>query len=276
MDAVDTTATGQVELLRAQWQQAWPESWVDDARRADMIDRHAWIQATSARVGDAGAVLGEPSTRQTSPSLLAEQVAREVLGDALDDEVVGPFAPVTAAAGAPPLRVERSRPGWHLGGTAQGVPWAVVPRSLVVLGIDEGDNAVVALVDVAARGVAARPSGAGLATVRFDDVTVHDRRVAHARETGPALRDRLKVLALVAAVQQMERRTTAVDRDDVRLCRAAVGAAVRAASGARPLARQHDVSAAALVVLETCARLDISVDGVGEPSWHRERLAPLL
>jgi hypothetical protein len=276
MDAVDTTALGRVGLMRARWREAWPESWADGERRAEMIDRHAWIHAASAHVDGVGAPVHELAGRLASASLLAEQVAREELGEALVDEAAGPFAPVTAEAGATPLRVERSRPGWHLLGTARSVPWAAVERSLVVLGIDEGDNAVVALVDVAAHGVGVESDGAGAATVRFDDVPVEDRRVTHARDAGAALRDRLTVLALLAAVERMEGRTTPAGHDDVAVCRAAVGAAVRASSSARPLVRQHDVSAAALVVLLTCARLDVRADGVGEPRWHRERLAPLL
>ncbi|REK68945.1 hypothetical protein DX116_18980 [Aeromicrobium endophyticum] len=207
-----------------------------------------------------------------SSSRLAEQVVRDELGEA----AAGPVAPVTAEGGAPPLRVERSRPGWHLTGIASCTPWSPVPRSLLVLGVDEGDNAVVALVATETSGVEVRHR-AGTAEVRFADVEVAERRVAHSADAGAALRERLTVFGLLAALDRLDDgATTESERSDIELCRAAVGVAARSTRSGRPLARQHDVSAAAVVVLLTCARLGLAFDDVGRLAWHRERLAPLL
>ena len=153
-----------------------------------------------------------------------------------------------------------------------------MPRSLLVLGVDEGDNAVLALVDVEAPGVDVRHrTGAqGVAEVRFDDVAVPGRRVVHSADAGASLRERLTVLDLVGALDDLAACATSEnDRSDVDLCRAAVGVAARTTGSGRPLARQHDVSAAAVVVLLTGARLGIAADA-GLLAWHRERLAPLL
>ncbi|MET0819416.1 MAG: hypothetical protein ABWY58_00500 [Aeromicrobium sp.] len=257
-----------IELLRAQWRQMWPESWHDGALRDEMIDRHAWLHAASSQPGE----WGVGPTWPASPCLLAEQVVR----DHLDGGVVGPFAPVVSRAGARPLRVERSRPGWHLSGVA-AVPWSPAPRSLVVAGLDEGDNAVVALVELATEGVAAERVAGALATVRFEDVAVPEQRLAHAADAGAELRDRLTVLALMGAVDDAgDRAGSGRSRADVDLCRAAVGVAVRSAGAGQPLVRQHDVSAAAVVVLLTCVRLGVVAEGLSDLTWHRERLAPLL
>lgn len=268
---MDEVTVGDVALRRSRWTEEWPQAWPDGRRRAEMIDRHAWIHAATALArGTAGRGRSVPSWPASS-SPLAEQVVRDELGEA----GVGPVAPVTAEGDAPPLRVERSRPGWHLSGVARGVPWSPVPRSLLVLGVDEGDNAVLALVDVDAPGVQLRHR-LGAAEVSFDDVAVPARRVVHSADAGAALRERLTVLDLLGALDGLEEgATTEVDRDDVALCRAAVGVAVLTTASGRPLARQHDVSAAAVVVLLTGARLGLAADA-GRLAWHRERLAPLL
>lgn len=269
---MDATTLGGVELLRAQWQQAWPASWHDGAVRADMIDRHAWIHAASQPV-QRGVATVEVPTWPTSPCLLAEGIVR----DHFAQSVVGPFAPVVARPGARLLRAERSRPGWRLSGLAEEVPWSPAPRSLVVVAVDEGDNAVVALVEVAAEGVVVEHVADGLSTVRLDAVAVPERALAHAADAGAELSDRLVVLGLTGAVVHMgDAAASGPAQADVDLCRAAVGAAARSAASGDVLTRRHDVSAAAVVVLSTCARLGIVADGVGDLTWHRERLAPLL
>jgi hypothetical protein len=270
---MERTALAGPELLRAQWAREWPEAWRDLARRADLIDRHAWLHATSVEAARSAAGTVDALHEAASAAWLAERVARDEFGDA----VVGPFAPVVGAPGPPAVRAERSRPGWRLRGAASRVDWSSTPRRLVVTGIDEGDNAIVALVDVSAAGVSIDLVEGRTASVRLDDVAVPEPMLAHPVDAGAALCDRLVVLALRALVHEIGGgRTSEAAEAEVGLCRAAVDAAGRSANGGRPLARRHDVSAAAVVVLLTCARLGVDARDVGDLAWHRERLAPLL
>lgn len=218
----------------------------------------------------------------------------------------GVAVPVQAIAGSEPLKVERSRPDWHLNGTARGVAWTPDVRLLAVFAIDEGDNDVLALVEVDAAQIAravSRSAGSGreLVDIRFDDVPLPE--VAHCPGEPSALADALAVLAMADVIGSAgwlldPSRGGAVQADalrrqtELRLCRATLRAAAASLTSST-VRRQHDVSAAALLVLPTCLRLAETapdhddpevarrVQRIREqvldlPQWHRDRLLALV
>lgn len=179
------------------------------------------------------------------------------------------------------VRAERSLPGWHLRGSAARVAWSPDVRELVVLGVDEGDNEIVARVEVDAPGVRLRSVGSTMVEVTLDGVAVDDDGLRHRPDVRASHADRLTVIELASAVGRCEASVAAFP-DDVRvelaLCRSAVHAAAVSVQSAIPLTRQHDVSAAAVVTIATCHRLGVEVD-LDDPDalgWHRERLVPLI
>ncbi|MBD8605573.1 hypothetical protein IFT73_01785 [Aeromicrobium sp. CFBP 8757] len=265
----DEGAVGRLGALRAAWTRAWPQAWVDPARRAAMIDLHAWLHAVSLVVDD-----GLAGTSCVLPSVADLAVA--VVGDALPTVVLeGPVVPVMAMQGRPSLRAERSRPAWLLSGVADDVPWAGGVSALVVLAVDEGDNEVVALVDVNAPGVRVVHRAGGSTSVHLDEVAVSEPRLAHRPEARAALADRMTVLRLARAIARADGGQARVDLE---LCGAATHAAAVSALSAstRPLTRQHDVSAAAVVTLSTLGASHEHGRTADDLAWHRERLAPLV
>lgn len=237
--------------------------------------------------------------RMATPGLagemtLAARVVRRLLPPS---EPVGLVAPIQAIAAGRPLKVERSRPDWHLNGTVRGVPWSPAVERLAVFGIDEGDNDVLALVAPRSPGVeitVVESSGSGrvLADISFDDVTLPT--VVHCPGEPALLGDILTVLAMADVIGAV---SWLLDRPDahaeLQLCRASLRAAAASLTSPSVVRRQHDVSAAALLVLPTCLRLAGGVPGQDDPeaarrvqrvreqvlalpAWHRDRLVALV
>lgn len=295
--------------LRDGWEQQWLRvSSVEGTERSALLDLHAALHAASQL---AEAAL-EPSADliellvvhdgfgRTASSQLAGEIALTAqIVQRIDPSTAsgGMTLPVMAAAGDRPLRVERSRPDWHLNGTVRGVAWSHGAERLAVFAIDEGDNDVLALVAPDAPRVevtvrAASGSGRELADIHFDDVTLPD--VAHCPGEPAALADGLTVLALAdvigAAGSLLEHPET---HAELQLCRATLRAAAASLTSASVVRRQHDVSAAAVLVLPTCLRLAAEAPGQDDPdvfrrvqrvrehvlalpAWHRDRLLALV
>jgi hypothetical protein len=265
--------TQRLDVVRAAWSRSWPAASSDPHRRADMIDLHAWAHVVASVVE--GGLAGAP-VRLLSAAQLTDEVVRAELPD--HHPVAGSAVPVLVSRGRRALRVDRSRPGWHVTGAVDGVAWRDGASALLVLTVDEGDNEVVALVDVGTPGLAVDVRADGSASVRCDDVAVADDRLVHRADVRERLADRLTVLSLHAALEDA-RASAGADRARVPLglCAAATHAAAVATGSARPLVRQHEVSVAAVVTLTTCAALSVGVPGRDDVlAWHRERLAPLV
>ena len=227
-----------------------------------MVDLHAWTHALASAL--------EPL--QPVPDVPVP--ARGV--DDLSGAVI-----VMAGLRHRTVRAERSSPGWHLHGSARGVAWAPEVGEIVVLGIDEGDNEIVAHVDVDAPGVRVKPMGGAMVEVVLDGVAVDERRLRHSPDVRAALADLLTVVELDRALDACEASAVPAP-DDVRirlaLCRSAVHAAAVSVQAAVVLARQHDVSAAAVVTIATCrlVGVEVELDDPDALDWHRERLVPLI
>lgn len=244
--------------LRESWAREWLRAWSGPAdRRAAMLDRYAELHATSHLLAttphEATHDLDDPLGRA-----LTARIVRRIL------PAGGPFGhvlPVLAAPGEKPLRVERSRPDWHLNGTVEGVAWDQDVELLAVFAVDEGDNDVLALIAPGTPGVGVTRVGQARADIRLDDVRLP--AVTHCPGQPAVLADGLTVLAMAEAIDTMDR---SGDDADLQLCRAALRAAAVSLDSPSSVRRQHDVSAAALVVFGASARLD----------WHRERLVALV
>ncbi len=237
-----------------------------------MIDLHARLEVMSrvARGDLADRPVPLPSAWQLTDAIVRAELPAH-------DAVVGGVVPVLSSGGRRALRVERSRPAWHLSGDAGSVVWLEGARALLILTVDEGDNEVVALVDVDAAGVAVDHRVDRSASVRFADVAVPEGRLVHRPDVRERLADRLTVLSLQATLDEVAEVVDAMPsgpeadraRIELELCRAATHAAATAtASGVPPLVRRHDVSVAAVVTLSTWSGPGLE--------WHRERLAPLV
>ena len=253
---------------------------------AALLDRHVLLGRT-ATPGCAGEIA------------LTDAVLERVLAQS---RPAGPALPVLAAAGRDVLRVERSRPGWHLNGTVRQAVWTPDAHQLAVFAIDEGDNDVLALVAVNTPGVqitagAAPGSGRNVADLRFDDVTLP--AVTPCPGEPAALADGLTVLSMAdvigASAWLTDRAHAEVTRHraELQLGRAALDAAAAALTSPSPVRRQHDVSTAVLLVLPTCLRIAASAPDQGDPevakrvervreqvltlpAWHRHRLHALV
>lgn len=254
-------------------------------------------------------LLAHDELGRTASSGLAGEIAltAAIVGRVMTSRPAGVVVPVQAIAGSEPLKVERSRPDWHLNGTARGVVWTPDVRLLAVFAIDEGDNDVLALVEVEAaqieRAVSpASVSGRELVDIRFDDVPLPE--VAHCPGEPAALADALAVLAMADVIGAAgwlldPSRGGTIQADalqrqaELRLCRATLRAAAASLTSSSTVRRQHDVSAAALLVLPTCLRLAETaadqddpevarrVQRIREqvldlPQWHRDRLVALV
>lgn len=283
-----------VDSLRESWGREWLRASAGPAaERSAMLDRYARLHATSQLLdSDATADLLDDPFGQA----LTAGVVRRILGS---EVVLGSAVPILAGAGEESLRVERSRPGWHLTGTVQRVAWPAGVDRLAVFAIDEGDNDVLALLATDTPRVEITPSASrqDAVNVHFADVTVP--AVTHCAGEPAALSDGLTVLAmaeLIAAAARLLERAGGVndsEQAELRLCRASLRAAAASVTSARVVRRQHDVSAAALLVLPTCLRLAEAAEDQDDPEvakrvrlireavrtlpvWHRERLAALV
>lgn len=285
---------------RARWTQQWLRAAAgDQAERSALLDSYATLHASSQRPAPSDP--GRPVELrdlldlegQRALALTARIVAR-ILPDA------GPFGsvvPVLAAVGEAPLRAERSRPDWHLNGVARSVGWSPDVECLAVFAVDEGDNDVLALVAPDAARVeitqqAATGSGRVRADLRFDDVALPT--VAPCPGTPAQLADGLTVLSMADVIDTVSGLLDRPgDHAELQLCRAALSTAAASLTSASVVRRQHDVSAAALLVLPTCLRLaagarsqdDPGVAGrvqcireqvLDLPAWHRQRLVALV
>ena len=269
---VHNSVIARLDDVRAAWSRCWPQAWADPQRRATMIDLHARLEVMSRVVrGD----LADRPVPLPSVWQLADAIVRAELP--AHDAAAGSVAPVLSSGGRRALRVERSRPAWHLSGDAGSVQWRDGVRAVLVLTVDEGDNEVVALVDVDAPGVVVDHRVAGSASVRFDDVAVPEARLVHRPDVRERLADRLTVLSLQSTLDEVaevvDAMSSGLDADRARveleLCRAATHAAAAATARAvPPLVRRHNVSVAAVVTLSAW-----SAPGL---EWHRERLTPLI
>ncbi|KAA1373678.1 hypothetical protein [Aeromicrobium fastidiosum] len=227
-----------------------------------MVDLYAWTHALGSALAPRG-----PASDDPAPARPVDDVSGTVI--------------VMAGRRHLTVRAERSLPGWHLRGSAGRVAWSPDVREIVVLGVDEGDNEVVARVDVDAPGVRVRPLDGTMVEVGLDGVAVADGHLRHCPDVRAAHADRLTVVELVRALGRCEASVTPLP-DDARirlaLCRFAVRAAALSVQSAVVLTRQHDVSAAAVVTIATCRRLGVEVE-LDDPEaldWHRERLVPLI
>lgn len=244
-----------------------------------------------------------------SPVLVGEiELTTAVLGARLTSLPAG-LLPVVADRGQAPPRVERSRPGWRLDGAVSDVAWDPGTSHIAVFAVDEGDNEVVAVLEVAGlaesgrlRAVHEVVGGRRIATVRLADVVLTEAQVVHVPGVRDRLSDRLAVLAgadaLGAAAALLSRGGTAQSqdlRDTLMASRLVLMGAASAASMSSLVVSHHDVSAALVWVLGVCesvaahrlahpekiepataARVDRIRLHAGLAPWHRRRLVPLI
>lgn len=313
--------TDSVNRLRDGWQRQWlRDSAGAPSQRAAMLDLHAVLHAASQLLASSVEPVVAPRADLEELLLVHDELGRRAASGLAGEVVlaagvvqrvvlasrpVGVVVPVQAAAGDEPLKAERSRPGWHLNGAARGVAWHPEAQQLAVFATDEGANDLVVLVDVDTPRVEitvspATGSGRQQVDICFDDVPVS--AVAHCPGESAALADGLTVLTMAdvigAAGWLLEPRhgvtwADARQRSELQLCRATLRTAAAALTSSSTVRRQHDVSAATLLVLPTCLRLAETAPDQDDPEvasrvqrireqvlelpqWHRDRLVALV
>lgn len=244
--------------LRADWEQEWLRATTGSpAERWALLDAYVRLHAMRLLDAKSEADRDAPLVSDDFGRAMTTRIVQRLMPEA---GPLGRLLPILAGPGDAALKVERSRPGWHLDGALRGVAWDPDVDRLAVFAIDEGSNDVMALVEPGTTGVEISVVEQGTADIRFDDVTLPS--VTSCAGEPALLADALTVLAMVKAVEEVDRQ----DDDELRLGRVALRAAAASLDSPSVVRRQHDVSAAALLVFPASARLD----------WHRQRLVPLL
>ncbi len=292
--------------LRAGWERNWLRESGQISGRAAMLEIYAVLHAASqlltprvlqtdlAELLLVHEELGRAATSGLAGQMVLTAEIMERILPSLDPG--GCAVPVLAAAGALPLRVERSRPGWHLNGMVLGVSWSPDAERLAVFAVDEGDNDILTVIpsDLARLEISAPvASDASRTTVdiRFDDVPLPG--LTHCPGEPARLADALTVLAMADAVGAAGWLLEQPRADaELQLSRATLQAAAASLTSTSVVRRQHDVSAAALLVLPMCLRVASEaasrdrgtlrrVRRIHEqvqalPAWHRDRLLALV
>lgn len=225
-----------------------------------------------------------------SPTELMERLVARTAGPAAEDIV-----PALVSTGRPELRVERSRPGWQLSGTATVLAPSRLTASdsaqLASFAIDEGDNEVLVIVAIGAPGVRVGPEAAGVARdVSFSAVQLTDQDIFPGLHEYAVLRDQVAVHTLVGALQTAASLPAAARwTDELALARASTRAAAQVAGRPQLMRRSTAVSAAVVQVMPSCRSIAATADPGSSaasvidaaqaflcPPWHLTRLAALL
>lgn len=224
------------------------------------------------------------------PAELMERLVARAAGPA-----AGEIVPALVPTGRPELRIERSRPGWRLSGTAS----ILGPSQLTVSGsarlasfaIDEGDNEVLVVVAIDAPGVrVGLEAPDSVRDVSFSAVELTDQDIVSGLHEYAVMRDQVAMHVLIGALQAAASLSPAGRwPDELALARASARAAAQVAGGAQLTRRSTAVSAAVVQVMPLCRSIAATADPGSSaasvidaaqaflcPPWHLTRLAALL
>lgn len=180
--------------------------------------------------------------------------------------------PVMAGADQPPVRAERSRPGWRFNGRATGGAVGPDNTHCAVFAIDEGDNEVLGLVRVDAAGLTISPTG----EVRCDDLDLPEADVITGVHERALLEDRLTLIGLAHMLQStVSSVSDLADRLELALAGAVMDSAAGVVDHAQVAVRSRGVSAAVTCVQPVCVRV-AGLDERFPELWHQQRLVAFL
>lgn len=224
------------------------------------------------------------------PTELMERLVARAAGTA-----AGEIVPVLVPTGRPELRIERSRPGWHLSGTAS----ILAPSRLTVSGsarlasfaIDEGDNEVLVIVAIDAPGVRlGLEAPDSVRDVSFSAVELSDQDIVSGLHEYAVMRDQVAMHVLIGALQAAVSLAPAGRwTDELALARASTRAAAKVGGRPQLMRRSTAVSAAVVQVMPLCRSIAATAEPGSSaasvidaaqaflcPPWHLTRLAALL